>query len=149
MDRDLALKKILHYCNYQERCLKEIKTKLDFLEISSSDKDFILHFLTEEGFVDDERYCRSYVKSKINIKKWGVNKIKVSLIQKGIDKEIIDKVLSEVDEDLFKDELVIILKNKKIKDDDKQMRKAKLIRYALSKGYLYSQIMDALKHIEV
>lgn len=144
MDREEALKKLLHYCNYQDRCEKEIVAKLNSFELEESDKRFVLEFLREEGFVNDERYCRSYVKSKLNLKKWGVNKIKLSLIAKGVCKEIIDAVLSEIDRDSYKEELVNLLRNKKIEESDPYKRRAKLIRYAMSKGYLYSEIIEAI-----
>ena len=144
MERDVALKKILHYCDYQDRCKKEIFTKLDSYELSESDKDFIVEFLQDEGYINDERYCRSYVKSKLNLKKWGVNKIKLSLITKGVDRDIIDEVVSEIDQDSYKEELVNLLKNKKINESDPYKRKAKLIRYAVGKGYSLSMVMEVL-----
>ena len=64
MNRDVALKKILHYCDYQDRCKKEIFTKLNSFELTDNDRDFIINFLNDEGYINDERYCRSYVKSK-------------------------------------------------------------------------------------
>ena len=143
MDKFSALKKMLHYCNYQDRCKKEIYSKLNSLELDDdNDKNFIIDFLQDEGFINDERYCRLYVKSKLNVKKWGVNKIKLSLISKGIDKDIIDNVLSEIDEDSYKDELVNLLKNKKINETDPYKRKAKMVRYAVSKGYSLSLVLE-------
>ncbi len=142
MERDVALKKILHYCDYQDRCRKEIFTKLNSFELADDDRNFIVDFLNDEGYINDERYCRSYVKSKLNLKKWGVNKIKLSLMTKGVDKEIIDDVLSEIDRDSYKEELVNLLKNKKINESDPYKRKAKLIRYAVSKGYSISEVME-------
>ena len=99
MERDIALKKMIHYCDYQDRCKKEIFTKLDTFELDDDDRKYIVDFLNDEGFINDERYSRSFVKGKLNLKKWGVNKIKLSLITKGIDREIIDDVLSEIDKD--------------------------------------------------
>ena len=144
MERDVALKKILHYCDYQDRCKKEIFTKLDSFELYESDKNFIVEFLQDEGYINDERYCRSYVKSKLNLKKWGVNKIKLSLLTKGVDREIVDNVISEIDQDSYKEELVNLLKNKKINESDPYKRKAKLVRYAVGKGYSYSLVMEVL-----
>ena len=139
---------MLHYCNYQDRCKKEIYSKLNSLELDDdNDKNFIIDFLQDEGFINDERYCRLYVKSKLNVKKWGVNKIKLSLISKGIDKDIINNVLSEIDEDSYKDELVNLLKNKKINETDPYKRKAKLVRYAVSKGYSLSLVMEVCETI--
>lgn len=149
MERDIALKKMIHYCDYQERCKKEIFTKLDTFELDDDDRDFIINFLKEEGFINDERYCRSFVKGKLNLKKWGVNKIKLSLITKGIDREIIDEVLSEIDKDSYKEELVNLLKNKKINEDDPYKRKAKLVRYAVSKGYSINDVMEIVNGNEL
>lgn len=146
MNRDIALKKILHYCDYQDRCKKEIFTKLDTFELAEDDYDFIVDFLNDEGYMNDERYCRSYVKSKLSLKKWGINKIKLSLMTKGIDREIIDNVLSEIDQKSYKEELVNLLKNKKINEEDPYKRKAKLMRYAVSKGYSISEVMEALNN---
>ena len=149
MERDVALKKILHYCDYQDRCKKEIFTKLDSFELSESDKSFIVEFIQDEGYINDERYCRSYVKSKLNLKKWGVNKIKLSLIAKGVDRDIIDEVVSEIDQDSYKEELVNLLKNKKINETDPYKKKAKLIRYAVGKGYSYSLVMEIVNGNEL
>lgn len=146
MERDVALKKILHYCDYQDRCKKEIFTKLDSFELSESDKSFIVEFIQDEGYINDERYCRSYVKSKLNLKKWGINKIKSSLVTKGIDRTIIDEVVSEIDQGSYKEELVNLLKNKKINESDPYKRKAKLIRYAVGKGYSLSMVMEVLNN---
>jgi regulatory protein len=144
MNRDVALKKILHYCDYQDRCKKEIFTKLNSFELTDNDRDFIINFLNDEGYINDERYCRSYVKSKLSLKKWGVNKIKISLISKGVDRDIIDTVVSEIDQDSYKEELIKLLENKKINESDPYKRKAKLIRYAVSKGYSLSMVMEVL-----
>lgn len=144
MERDVALKKILHYCDYQDRCKKEIFAKLNAFELAEDDKNFIVDFLLEEGYINDERYCRSYVKSKLNLKKWGVNKIKLSLIAKGVDRDIIEAVVSEIDQDSYKEELVKLLENKKINESDPYKRKAKLIRYAVGKGYSLSMVMEIL-----
>lgn len=149
MDKETALKKILHYCNYQGRCKKEIYDKLNSFELDETDKNFIVGFLQEEGFINDERYCRSYVKSKLNLKKWGVNKIKLALITKGIDKEIVDNVISEIDKDSYKEELLNLLKNKKIEETDPYKRKAKLIRYAVSKGYFLNEVMECVEKLKI
>ena len=149
MERDVALKKILHYCDYQDRCKKEIYVKLNSYELAEDDKNFIVEFLQDEGYINDERYCRSYVKSKLNLKKWGVNKIKLSLIAKGVDRDIIDAVVSEIDQDSYREELIKLLENKKINESDPYKRKAKLIRYAVSKGYSINDVMEIVNGNEL
>ena len=60
MDKETALKKMIHYCDYQDRCKKEIFTKLDTFELDDDDRKYIVDFLNDEGFINDERYCRSF-----------------------------------------------------------------------------------------
>lgn len=135
LNRDMVLKKLLHYCQYQDRCMQEVRTKLTTFDIPSSDKEKIMQVLEDEGFIDDERYASTFVRSKIHLKKWGVNKIRMALKMKGISDEIIQNALSEIDPENYREELIKVLKAKKINETDPYKRKAKLAQYAMQKGY--------------
>lgn len=67
---------------------------------------------------------------------------------KGIDRDIIDDVLSEIDKESYKYELVNLLKNKKINEMDPYKRQSKLMRYAVGKGYSLTDVMEALKALK-
>jgi regulatory protein len=144
MNRDMALKKVLHYCAYQDRCVQEVRTKLDTFGIASSDKEQIMKVLVEEGYIDDERFASTFVRSKIHLKKWGVNKIRMSLKMKGISDEIIGNALSEIDPEIYRSELMKVLEAKKINETDPYKRKAKLAQYAIQKGYEPGLVWDAI-----
>jgi regulatory protein len=135
LNRDMVLKKLLHYCQYQDRCKQEVRTKLAAFDIPSSDKEKIMQVLVDEGFIDDERYASTFVRSKIHLKKWGMNKIRMALKMKGISDEIIQNALSEIDPENYREELIKVLKAKKINETDPYKRKAKLAQYAMQKGY--------------
>lgn len=145
---DVILKKVLRYCAYQDRCAQEVKAKLATFDISSSDKDKILQLLVNEGFIDDERYASIFVRSKIHLKKWGVNKIKMSLKMKGISDEVIQNALSEIDPESYREELMKVLRSKKINETDEYKRKAKLAQYAIQKGYEPGLVWETLRHFE-
>jgi len=91
LSNDVILKKVLHYCAYQDRCTQEVRTKLSTFDMPDAEKEKIVKLLVDEGYLDDERYASTFVRSKIHLKKWGVNKIKMSLKMKGISDEIIGK----------------------------------------------------------
>ena len=148
-DFDSVLKKILHYCSYQDRCVSEVKTKISTFEISSSDKERIMQLLIDEGFIDDKRFANTFVRSKIHLKKWGVNKIRMSLKMKGISDDIISEALSEIDLDFYREDLIKILKAKKINESDDFKRKAKLAQYAIQKGYEPALVWEAVKSLEI
>lgn len=148
-DFDSVLKKILHYCSYQDRCVSEVKTKISTFEISSSDKERIMQLLIDEGFIDDKRFANTFVRSKIHLKKWGVNKIRMSLKMKGISDDIISEALSEIDRDFYREDLIKILKAKKINESDDFKRKAKLAQYAIQKGYEPALVWETIKNLEI
>ena len=148
LSNDAILKKVLHYCSYQDRCTQEVRTKLATFDMPDSEKEKMLKLLVDEGFIDDERYASTFVRSKIHLKKWGVNKIRMSLKMKGIADEIINNALSEIDPDIYRDELVKVLKAKKINETDPYKRNAKLAQYAMQKGYEPSLVWDTLRHFD-
>lgn len=148
LSNDVILKKVLHYCAYQDRCTQEVRTKLATFDMPDSEKEKIVKLLVDEGYLDDERYASTFVRSKIHLKKWGINKIKMSLKMKGISDEIIGNALSEIDPEIYKDELIKVLKAKKINESDPYKKKAKLAQYAIQKGYEPSLVWDALRHFD-
>ena len=144
---DAILKKVLHYCAYQDRCTQEVRTKLATFDMPDSDKEKIVKLLVDEGYLDDERYASTFVRSKIHLKKWGVNKIRMSLKMKGISDDIINNALSEIDPEMYRSELIKVLQAKKINETDPFKHKAKLAQYAIQKGYEPSLVWDVVKNL--
>ena len=147
LSHDAILKKVLHYCAYQDRCTQEVRNKLATFDMTDSEKEKIMQFLVDEGFIDDERYASTFVKSKTHLKKWGVNKIRISLKLKGLSDEIISNALSEIDPEMYREELIKVLKAKKINETDPYKRKAKLAQYAIQKGYEPTLVWEAVKNL--
>ena len=147
LTNDVILKKVLRYCAYQDRCVQEVRKKLATFDMPDSEKEKILKLLVDEGYLDDERYASTFVRSKIHLKKWGVNKIRMALKMKGISDENISNALSEIDPEIYREELIKVLKSKKINETDPYKRKAKLAQYAMQKGYEPSLVWDTLKSL--
>ena len=147
---DQVLDKMAKFCAYQERCLKDVKDKLRTFDIPQEAKDKILEYLLENRFVNDERFAKSFVRGKINQSGWGVNKIRFHLIQKGIDKELIDEVLGQTDEEFYRQRLVDVLKTKAktVKADSDFEKKRKLAAYAMQKGFEAALVWEVLKELD-
>ena len=147
---DQVLDKMAKYCAYQERCVKDVKDKLRTFDIPQEAKDKILEYLMENRFVNDERFAKSFVRGKINQSGWGVNKIRFHLIQKGIDKELIDEVLGQTDEEFYRQRLVDVLKTKAktVKADSDFEKKRKLAAYAMQKGFEAALVWEVLKELD-
>ena len=144
---DQVLDKMAKYCAYQERCVKDVRDKLKTFDIPQKEKDEILDYLLDNRFVNDERFAKSFVRGKINQSGWGVNKIRFHLIQKSIDKEIIDEALEQTDEETYRQRLIDILKTKSktVKAENDFEKKRKLAAYAMQKGFEGNLVWDILK----
>jgi regulatory protein len=148
---DQVLDKIAKYCAYQERCVKDVRDKLKTFDIPEEEKTKILDYLLDNRFVNDERFVKSFVRGKINQNGWGVNKIRFHLIQKGIDKDIIDEVLGQTDNEVYRQRLIDILKTKSktIKVNSDFEKKRKLAAYAMQKGFEGNLIWEVLKDLTI
>lgn len=144
---DQVLDKMAKYCAYQERCVKDVKDKLKTFDIPQESKDEILDYLLDNRFVNDERFARSFVRGKLNQSGWGVNKIRFHLMQKGIDKDVIDEAFGQTDEEVYKQKLIDILKakSKTVKAETDFERKRKLAAFAMQKGFEGSLVWEVLK----
>ena len=144
---DQVLDKIAKYCAYQERCVKDVRDKLKTFDLPQEEKDEILDYLLDNRFANDERFAKCFVRGKINQSGWGVNKIRFHLMQKGIDKEIIDEALGQTDEEIYRQRLIDILKTKSkiVKAANDFEKKRKLAAYAMQKGFEGNLVWDILK----
>lgn len=139
-----VVEKIMRYCAYQERCTSEVENKLNVLTDNVLERNKIMKMLVDDGFVDDRRYAEIFTKSKIHQQHWGRLKITLALKTKRIATEIINEVLSEIDEDEQIEILERLIKSKKIEEQDIFKRRVKIVRYAMSKGYTRNQIEQVL-----
>ncbi len=144
---DQVLDKMAKYCAYQERCVKDVTDKLRSFDITQEAKDTIMAYLLDNRFVDNERFTRSFVRGKVNQSGWGVNKIRFHLMQKGIDKDMIEEALGQTDEEVYRQRLIDILKakSKTVKAENDFEKKRKLAAYAMQKGFEGSLVWEVLK----
>ncbi|SIT24439.1 regulatory protein RecX [Chryseobacterium gambrini] len=136
--------KLVNYCVYQDRCHAEVEQKMrEFLLIDEA-KEEIMLYLMKENYLNEERFARSYIRGKFYIKHWGKTKIKIHLKQKQISDKLISICFDEIHEDDYEKTI------RKIYQDyyDKQsglkeyQRKAKTIKYLISRGFEYEKIID-------
>lgn len=101
--------------------------------------------LSECGYIDDRRFAERYADELRRLKKYGKRRIRDELFRKGIDREIIDEILDELEFD--NDELVSIIERKYMKNlgDEKGIKKtfAALARM----GYGFGEIKEALNAV--
>jgi len=143
-----ALPKIRRYCAYRDRCHKEVKLKLRDLGLWTRDIEVAIATLIEEGFLNEERFARSYARGHFRMKNWGRVKIIHGLRSMDINETLIRSALNEIDEVEYMSALQLLVEKKMRElDGSKKQKTLKLTRYLLSKGYELPVITASLSNI--
>ena len=144
-----ALHRAAALCSSAEHCTADIREKLARWGVTEADSRTIIARLVQERFIDEQRYAVAFVKDKFRFSGWGRIKMRYALQQKRIDGSDIDHALATLDEEQYNDRLLELLqaKSRSIRDDDPEARRAKLFRFAASRGFEPSLIFNALKQV--
>lgn len=137
MTEQQALLKLTTLCTQAEHCSQEMIDKMKKWELPEDAIARNMEFLTEKKFIDDERFARFFINDKIKYNKWGRRKVEQALWMKHIPKDISDPIFEEIEDDLYMETLLPLMKNKykTIKAKNDYERSMKLIRFALGRGY--------------
>lgn len=136
MDLKEVISRLEKYCSFSEKCKKDIFRKLYEWKIYNNHEK-IINSLTENNYLNEERYALYYCKGKFNSRRWGKIKITNHLINKGLDMTTINKGLNEISNTSYVDALseIIVKKSAILKEENVFQKKSKIARYALQKGY--------------
>lgn len=128
-------------CSKREYCSSEIKKKLnDALEGDNEAVAGILDSLKKDGYVDDSRYASAFARDKSSIAGWGNIKIRHALAAKGVERDVVEAALKEIDPEKADSRLEKLAANRyKALKDDPQCR-LKMLRYLLGRGYSYDEV---------
>ena len=139
---DIALNKLASYCVSAERCKSDLIDKLKRWELPVDAIERVIAKLEKEKFIDEERFCRAFVKDKFRFAKWGKKKIAQALYYKNISQSISYKYLDEINQEEYIELLTDLLnaKRKTIRAKDAFELNGKLIRFALSRGFEFEDI---------
>lgn len=145
-----ALFRLSALCSSAEHCSYEMKQKMEKWGLGEDVQDRIMRKLTEERFIDDERFCRFFVKDKIRYSKWGRRKIEQALWAKRIPTSIQQNVLDNIEKEEYLNILRPLLKKKRksTKAENDYEMNGKLIRFALSKGFGMDIIRECIDNAD-
>ena len=145
-----AYQQALGYLKVRLRSVKEIKDYLKRKGVDINSIDKVIKRLTHNNMLDDNAFAKAFINDKLNFSSSGPNKIKNDLIKLGVNKEIIDNNLNEVDEDITRDKInKIILKD--IKSNRKYsgfMLRNKIYNHLVNLGYYQTDILKVLNNYD-
>jgi len=141
-----ALAKARAYCARQERCQQELRNKLFAWELAGKDVENVISQLISEGYLNEARFAEHFAVSKFRQKGWGLKKIEQALKAKQVSEPCVRLGLKSIAEDEYRDALTNAVSKRweRVKDEDPYVRKQKVFRYFLGKGFPADGIEAAL-----
>lgn len=145
-----AKQKAMAILKYMDRTEKELYSKLREAHYTDNIIDRTIEYLKEYHYIDDERYASNYIRFRKNT--LSSFSIKTKLIRKGINKDVLEKIIAieyDIEMNDADPEIVAINKaiSKKYRDitDLNYEDKQKLIASLYRKGFDLDKINRCLK----
>lgn len=144
-----ALLKAASYCAYQERCYKEVEEKLAEWGIYGTEAGEILIELSNQNYLNEERFACAFAGGKFRTKKWGKIKIRLELKARNISEYCIQKGLLEISEHDYLALLQDLAQQKLDSTKEKNIlaAKQKTAHYLQSKGFEVELIWNILRQL--
>ena len=138
----------LQYLSYRDRSKWELSQYLGKKEHSPPVIQKTLAYLVELNYVDDQRFALQWGQYKINKNKLGKNRLYLELLGKGVNKEIIEDILSTLYEKNPEMELAVQCARKKwvtLKSFQEKKKKRLLVQYLQRKGFSSDIIYQSVR----
>ena len=146
-----ALLKLTTLCTQAEHCSQEMLDKMKKWQLSEEAIARNMEFLSQKKFVDDERFARFFINDKIKYNKWGRRKVEQALWMKHIPKDISDPIFEEIEDELYMETLLPVMKSKykTIRAKNDYERSMKLIRFAMGRGFSLDLIRKCIDQMGI
>lgn len=128
--------------DYLYRKTRDTRTKLGAVKkgVSVQLTERVFERLVQKGYINDEKFAAFWIENRNQRKGSSMRKLSAELSAKGVERTIIERLLSESERD-DSDELQKIIAKKRPRYDDDQ----KFMAYLARQGFSYDDIKEALK----
>ena len=139
-----ALEQAYAYLGTRDRTEAEVRRRLERHGASEASIDYAVGTLREQGYLDDTRFARLFAEDRRNLDGWGSERIRRSLSERGVDRELIEDTLAA---DTGEDELgraVELLRRRFPAPPRDRRERDRALGVMLRKGYDSETAVDAL-----
>jgi regulatory protein len=139
------LEKVFKFLSFRQRSRKEILDYLKKKKLGEKEIELVVKKLEKLGFINDEEFARFFIQSRIKGRPKGKRLLAQELRQKGVEKEIIEKILEEVE--LPEIELAAKAIEKKLKNFLKlrpQDARVKIANFLARRGFSWETIKELI-----
>ena len=148
-----AKEKALRLLRYRGRSSAELRSRLKENGFSGSIIEKVIDRLSELKYLDDDLFALEWARSCAVNKLWGDRKIFLSLQEKGINTEVIEKSIEEARKDLAEKEAIRRIVEKRFRKRDLSLinvekERNRLTQNLMERGFASGLIFDAMGRLE-
>lgn len=148
---ELNYNRTLRFLSYRPRSEKEVNDYLKKKKVSELIINKIIVKLKEQRFINDDEFARIWISQRTKIKPRSLRIIKRELQNKGIEKEKVEELLENNENEIPSDfQMAFALaekRAKRYKNLSKQEFFEKMGRFLVSKGFNYNTIKEVIAKI--
>jgi regulatory protein len=133
---EIAYQRAINFISYRSRSEVEVRKNLQKHDIAEDVIDDVIDRLKSNKLVDDVHFAQLWVENRSTFRPRGKRALKIELRQKGINFEIIDQVLAELDEEKLAYQAAI-KHSRKYENLDWQSFRQKMSAYLARRGFNY------------
>ena len=141
-----AIDKAIKYISVRLRSTKEIKDYLIKKGYSLDVVETAIKELLNNKYLNDDIFTKAYIKDKLTFTSKGDYKIKMELVQLGIDNNIIESNIAMIDEDMLINRIKKSIE-KDIKTNKKYkgiVLKNKIYNHLITQGYSKEKVLNVI-----
>ena len=134
------------YCARQERSQQEVRDKIYSWGEHKAQVEAIIAQLIGEGFLNEARFAEHFAVSKFRQKGWGRRKIEMALKGKRVSAPCIKLALRGIDDEEYSAGLnkAVAKRWEKVKEINPFIKRQKVMRYFIGRGYAVEQVERAI-----
>jgi regulatory protein len=132
------------YLNHRDRTEAEVRRRLAREDLDAVVVDEAIAALSEQGVLDDARYARLFTQDKRELEQWGSERIRRTLLERGIERELIEQTLREELPESELDGALALLRRRFAVPPRHRRERDRALGVMLRKGYDPELALDAL-----
>ena len=139
-----ALEIAYGYLNRRDRTQAEVRSRLESDGIAAPVTEQALAALADQGVVDDARFARLFAQDKRDLEQWGTDRIRRTLLGRGIERELVEQTLEEELADTELDRALVLLRHRFPVPPRDRRERDRALGVMVRKGYDSELALDAL-----
>lgn len=131
MDFEVAKEKAFRYIALSKKTAFEVRKKLQKSNFEEDIIDKVISYMQDLKYIDDVEYVDAYIRQCMRLQNYSIFEIKNKLMQKGINKNLLEEKLQNLADTDYEEKLVKKLLTSKLK----QMEPLKKKQYLYRRGF--------------